>query len=82
MPQPATQHPPRCQPELPWSEQILIRLDEIIGLLDGINTSLAVLSLAVTYPISVDIPDTDVANRRTEMDFLPLLFQKAEEPES
>ncbi|MBW7886584.1 MAG: hypothetical protein H3C34_28935 [Caldilineaceae bacterium] len=78
MPQPATQHPPLCQPELPWPEQILIRLDEIIGLLDGIDTSLTALSVTVTQPAFAHTPEECRAACSGEMDLLSLLMEKAE----
>jgi hypothetical protein len=40
MSQQATDHPPLHVPELSLGDQILIRLDEIIGLLDRIATEL------------------------------------------
>ena len=36
MPQQPTDHPPLHTSNLPFTEQILIRMDEIIGLLDQI----------------------------------------------
>lgn len=39
MPQTPTAHPPLPTPDLPLDEQSLLRLDEIIGLLDRIATS-------------------------------------------
>lgn len=80
MPQPSTQRPPLSRPELPWREQILIRLDEIIGLLDGIDTSLAFLSATVTQPVAVGPAEAD-ANDRSPADLLPFPTQRAGDPE-
>jgi hypothetical protein len=36
-----TSHYPVPGPDLSWQEQVFIRLDEIVGLLDSINSHLA-----------------------------------------
>lgn len=71
MPQSATQHPPPCRPDLPWPEQILIRLD-------GIDTSLTALSVTVTQAASAHTPEECGAACSGEMDLLSLLMEKAE----
>jgi hypothetical protein len=66
MPQQATDHPPLRLSELPLDQQILVRLDEIIGLLDRLVTVIDVDPL----PHAVE-----------RLDFLDGLWDEEEEPE-
>ncbi len=66
-----THHPP-SQPanHLSWPEQLLIRLDEIVGLLDSMATRLDRLLDQEEQPSTLD-----------SNDFLGLLLQASQEPE-
>jgi len=67
----ATHHPPSPSPtHLPWPEQLLIRLDEIVGLLDSMATRLDRLLAQAEPPLHLE-----------HNDFLDLLIQASQEPE-
>jgi hypothetical protein len=48
MPQMETDHTPLSSDHLSWNDQVLIRLDEIIGLLDSVS---AILSVSERSPL-------------------------------
>jgi len=65
-------------PDLSWPEQILIRLDEIVGLLDSIHSRLA---HGEAGEVAGYNEGCDPAQVEGEGDFLALLLQAGEEEE-
>ena len=74
-----TSHYPVPGPDLSWPEQILIRLDEIVGLLDSIHCRLAHGEEGEVVGYNEEF---DPAQVKGERDFLALLLRgvKEEEP--
>ena len=76
--QPPTSHYPVAGPDLSWPEQLLIRLDEIVGLLDSIHCS---LSHREEGEVAGYNEGFDPAPVEGERDFLALLLRVVEEEE-
>jgi hypothetical protein len=75
MPQQPTDHPPLQTSALPFTEQVLIRLDEIIGLLDQIAQCLQA-GAPSTVRESVELSPAEVLG---EGDLVHLLLAVADE---
>jgi hypothetical protein len=72
MSQQATDHPPLHLPDLPLDQQILVRLDEIIGLLDRIATELeGGLTLVWPEDLTEAVDADDLDNRLFIHDWAP-----------
>ena len=75
MPQQPADHPPIQSADLPFTEQVLIRLDEIIGLLDQIAQCLQA-GAPSTVRESVELSPAEVLG---EGDLVHLLLAVADE---
>ena len=73
-----TPHAPLTAPDLSWPEQLLIRLDEIVGLLDSIHCSLAQREEGEVAGYDEGFEPAQVEG---EGDFLALLLRGVEEEE-
>lgn len=76
MPQIDTGHTPPTYAEESLGDQILCRLDEIIGLLDGIGSQLEIVVAAL--PCANEIAALDATSLALEDDLLALLLEKSE----
>jgi hypothetical protein len=74
MSQTSTAHPPLPTPDLPLGEQVLLRLDEIIGLLDRIASTLEdrlPLGWEELLVVEDDLDDLLLANWLDDSEDLP-----------